>query len=267
MSGVREHHGWLVRESGAAGAEHGVLMLPGALCGAVFYDDLLAQPALRNAPLRLVVTTLPGFAGTPPPPDPSIEGYARQAAKLANEIGCDVVVGHGLGANVALEMVLSGEFSGPVVLLSPSFSRGDESIVPRTADALARVFGRLPYSLILRMIGTALRDSLPPSRSAALTATLRTNDPRFLQVQTRLYLEYLDRNVALAPALSASTSPAIVVFGGRGDVGLTDPERAALLDGEQVRLTTIDGAGHFTLNTAPDRVAEIVLDAVAAVPR
>jgi pimeloyl-ACP methyl ester carboxylesterase len=266
MTEVHDHHGWLVRECGPADAEHGVLMLPGALCGAVFYDDVLAQPALRDAPIRLVTTTVPGFAGTPPPEDPSIGGLARQAAKLAAETACDVVVGHSMGGNVAMEMVLAREFAGPVVLLSPSFSRGDESIVPRAADSLARVFGRLPYRLLLRMIGAAMPDGMPPARRAALLASMRDNDPRFLYTSTRLYLEYLDRNVALAPALAASGVPAFVVFGGKGDVGLSGPEEAALLDGEQVRLITIGGAGHLTLSTAPERVADIVLDAVAAVP-
>jgi pimeloyl-ACP methyl ester carboxylesterase len=266
MTDVQEHHGWLVRETGPPGAEHGVLLLPGALASAVFYDDLLAQPSLRKAPVRFVATTLPGFGGTPPLDDPSMDTYARQAAKLAADMRCDVLVGHSLGANVALEMVVSREFTGPVVLLSPSFSRGDESIVPRTADGLARVFGHLPYSVILRMLGPAMRESLPPARRGELIAALRTNDPRFLSAQTRRYLEYLDRHVALAPELCMAGTPAFVVFGGKGDVGLTPPERAALLDGENVRLITIDGAGHFTLNVEPARVAEIVLDAVAALP-
>ena len=48
----------------------------------------------------------------------SIESYGRQAAALAAELGCDAVVGHSIGANVALEMVLAGGFAGSVVLLS-----------------------------------------------------------------------------------------------------------------------------------------------------
>lgn len=266
MTEFHEHHGWLVRQSGPPEAEHGVLLLPGALAGAVFYDDLLAQRSLREAPVRFVATTLPGFGGTPPPADLSMEAYARQAAKVAADLRCDVVVGHSLGANVALEMVISREFTGPVVLLSPSFSRGDESIVPRTADGLSRVFGHLPYSLILRMIGPAMRESLPAERRGELLAALRANDPRFLQAQNHRYLEYLDHHVALAPELCMAGTPAFVVFGGKGDVGLTAPERAALLDGEHVQVITIEGAGHFTLNVEPARVADIVLDAVAALP-
>ena len=56
-----------------------------------------------------------------------MESYSKLAGKLASDLGCDAVVGHSLGANIAIEMASAGEFSGPLVLLSPSFSRTDES--------------------------------------------------------------------------------------------------------------------------------------------
>ena len=146
MGEERDHDGWIVRESGPARPRHTVLLLPGALATARFYDDLLAEPALTQAPIGFVNTTLPGFGGTPPPDDLSMENYAAQASKLAADFRCDVVVGHSLGANVALEMVGSAQFSGPVVLLSPSFSRADESKVPRALDRLSPVLGHFPYA-------------------------------------------------------------------------------------------------------------------------
>ena len=90
-------------------------------------------------------------------------------------------------------MIEIGEFSGPLVLLSPSFSRRDESRFPRALDRLSRVLGHLPYSLMLKMVGPAMKSGLPPARREVLIAELKKNDPRFLRRQTRLYLEYLDR--------------------------------------------------------------------------
>ena len=83
------------------------LLLPGGLCSAAFYDDVLAEPKLRQSSIRFVATTLPGHAGTSPPEDVSIESYGRQAAALAAELGCDAVVGHSLGANVASALLLA----------------------------------------------------------------------------------------------------------------------------------------------------------------
>lgn len=259
----REHLGWMVRETGPQSADHAVLLLPGALASAVFYDDLLAEPRMADASIRFVATTIPGFGRTPELRDISVEGYARSAGALAADLGCDAVVGHSLGANVALEMVAAGTFSGPVVLLSPSFSRQDESRFPRALDRLARVFGHVPYSFMLKLIGPAMKSSLPPERRDVLIASLQNNDARFLRRQTRLYLEYLDRHGSLAPRLCSSGAAAWVVFGDSGDVGLTDDERGVLVECPGMTLVEIADTGHFALNQKPGQVAEVVLEALA----
>src|SRR4051794_4472468 len=94
----REHLGWVLEEFGPEGADHAVLLLPGALCTARFYDDLLAEPSINTAPIRFVATTLPGFGGTSPAGDLRMESYTKVASRLAGDLGCDVVVGHSLGA-------------------------------------------------------------------------------------------------------------------------------------------------------------------------
>ncbi len=86
-------------------------------------------------------------------------------------------------------MALAPGQAGPaVVLLSPSFSRKDESIFPRALDRLSRVFGHLPYALTMKLIGPAFGSSLPPARRKFLLNELKKNDPRFLRAQTRSYL-------------------------------------------------------------------------------
>jgi pimeloyl-ACP methyl ester carboxylesterase len=260
----RERLGWLLYESGPEVAEHTVLLLPGALASAAFYDDLIAEPSLRRASVRFAATTLPGFGGTEALDDVSIENYARVAGSLAADLGCEAVVGHSLGANIALEMVASGAFKGPVVLLSPSLSREDESKFPRALDVLSRVLGHLPYSLMLRLIGPAMKSSLPPARRDALIAELRNNDPRFLRRQTRGYLAYLDRHGSLVSRLGDADVSTRIVFGERDDIGITDDERKALAEYPHVTIVEIANAGHFTLNEQPGQIAELVLDALGS---
>ena len=48
MGRERRHEGWALRESGRLDSEHTVLLLPGGLCTAAFYDDLVAEPRLRR---------------------------------------------------------------------------------------------------------------------------------------------------------------------------------------------------------------------------
>ena len=64
---------------------------------------------------------------------------AGLGAELVADLGCDVVVGFSMGANVALEMAASGGFSGPLVLLAPSLSLQDEAMFLRMLDRLGRV--------------------------------------------------------------------------------------------------------------------------------
>jgi pimeloyl-ACP methyl ester carboxylesterase len=261
---TREHLGWVLHESGPESTDHTVLLLPGALCTAAFYDDLLAEPSMRKAPIRFVATTVLGFGGTAPPEDMNMESYSKLAGKLASDLGCDAVVGHSLGANIAIEMASAGEFSGPLVLLSPSFSRRDESRFPRALDRLSRVLGHLPYSLMLKIIGPAMKSGLPPTRRDALIAELKKNDPRFLRRQTHLYLEYLDRHGSLAPRFAASGAPAWVVYGESDEIGITDDERAVLEASPHVSIVRISDAGHFTLNQQPGEIAKLVLEAVTS---
>src|SRR2546427_9515817 len=74
--GAHELLGWTLYESGPENADHTVLLLPGGLCSAAFYDDLLAEPLLQEPSIRFVATTPPGHAGTSPPEDVSVESYA-----------------------------------------------------------------------------------------------------------------------------------------------------------------------------------------------
>jgi pimeloyl-ACP methyl ester carboxylesterase len=262
VSSEREHHGWMVRESGPTDVDHTVLLLPGGLCTGAFFDDLLAEPALDD--VRFVVTTLPGHGPTRPPPDLSMEHYARSAGTLAADFGCDTVVGHSMGANVAIEMAALGVFAGPLVLLAPSLSRQDEAAFLRGLDRSARVLGHWPYAAALKLIGPAMKKEVPPHRHAALVAEMRGNDPRFLAPAVHEYLGYLDRHGTVAPRLCDAGVPVWLVLGEEDDVSLRDDERLILSGCPHVTLVEIPGVGHMTLNQVPGRVADIVAEAVGS---
>ena len=250
-------------QSGPADAEHIALLLPGGWCTAVFYAELMAEPALAAIGLRAV--TLPGNGCTAAPEDLSIEAYARLTAELARDLGCNVVLGHSMGANVALEMAGSGAFTGPLVLLAPCFSRQDEAMVIRVLDRLARVLGRLPFAAMRRMMRTAVQDSpLPPDRLDELVAELQKNDPQFMRRGIHRYLSYLDQHGSVASRLGASGVPAWVVHGESGDGGVTDAERRTLQAYAQIRILTIPGHSFFTPNEEPALVAALVVDALQA---
>ena len=185
-----------------------------------------------------------------------MENYSKLASGLAADLSCDVVVGHSLGANVAIEIVSASEFSGPVVLLSPSFSRKDESMFPRVLDRLSRVLGHLPYSLTLKIIGPAMKSSLPPARREFLSNELKNNDPRFLRAQTRLYLAYLDRHGSLAKRFCDAGTRAWVVYGENDDVGITRDEREILAGASHVTLSSLTSSQPSSFRPFRARQAE-----------
>ena len=209
----RTHDGWDLRETGPANAAHTVLLLPGGLCSGEFFEDVMAQPALSS--MHLVAATVPGFGRTPPPDDVTIENYAILAGKLAADLGCDVVAGHSIGANIALEMAAANTFSGPMVLLSPSYSAADEE---KAFRAFARI-GRIPivgppiWWLAMKSMPSAIKKSFPEARREALLTDLKNNDPAFCRRSVRAYFDYLAKYGEVASRLCDSQVRAWVVRG------------------------------------------------------
>ncbi|MDX3073631.1 alpha/beta fold hydrolase [Streptomyces sp. NPDC088354] len=256
---------WDIRTAGPADARHRALLLPGGMCTAEFYADVMAEPAIADARLGMTAVTLPGFGRTPAPEDVSVENYARLLGRLAAERDCDLVVGQGLGSTVAIEMAVTGAFAGPLVLLSPSFSRDDEAREFALLDRLGRVpgLGGAAWAVALRLFPRAARDGLPPGRRDTLAAVLADNDPAFCHRALRHYYDHLDRHGSLVPRLCATALPVWVVRGDADDIGLTDGERRDLDACPTITLVPVPRAGHGVLVEQPARVASIIAEAAA----
>ena len=126
---------------------------------------------------RLIAVTLPGQAGAAAPEDFSPEAYARITADLAKSAGVDLVVGFSMGAGVAYEMVVSGAFAGPVVLLGLSLSPPDEPRFFRAIIRLGSILGTLPMTVLKKGVGSMVKKApLPPERQAELQADFARND-------------------------------------------------------------------------------------------
>jgi pimeloyl-ACP methyl ester carboxylesterase len=254
---------WELRESGPADAEHTVLLLPGGMCSAGSYAEVMAQPAL--ATVRLVAATLPGQAGAPSPEDYSVESYARSTAELAAKVGADVVVGFSMGAVVAVEMITAGRFSGPTVLLAVSLSPKDEPAFFRAIIGATRVLGNLPMK-VLRAGATSMLKRIPASadRLDELRADFRANQPRDMRLALRGYLRWLKRGAGRAEQLCRAGTPMWVMHAEKGDGGLTDDERRTLEACPNAHVVTIPGAVFFLPNEVPEQIAEMIREALAA---
>jgi len=252
---------WELREAGPLGAKHTVLLLPGGMCGAGSYAEVMAEPALSK--MRLVAATLPGHAGAPPPDDYSIENYGRLAADLATNIRADVVVGFSMGACVALEMVVSCGFTGPIVLLGISLSAQDEPAFFRAIVQLGSVLGGLPAAVLARGAASMVtRVRVSAERQSELRNDFRKNVPQQMRLALREYLRWLNRYERPAERLCRAGVPTWIVHAEKGDGGLTADERRTLNACPQARLVTIPGSVFFLPTEVPGRIAEVIVEAI-----
>jgi pimeloyl-ACP methyl ester carboxylesterase len=257
----RERVDWELREAGPLDAEHTVLLLPGGMCGAGSYAEVMAEPALAST--RLVAATLPGHAGAPPPDDYGIENYARLAAELAAKVGAEVVVGFSMGASVALEMVVQRGFTGPAVLLGISLSAEDEPAFFRAIVRLGSVLGSLPAAVLAKGAASMVkRVPVPAERQAELREDFRKNVPAHVRLGLSEYVRWLHRHERPAERLCRSGVPMWIVHAQKGDGRLTVDERRTLVACPHAHLVTIPGTVFFLPNEVPKRIAEVILQAV-----
>jgi hypothetical protein len=259
-----DRQAWEVLFSGPKDAKRSVLLLPGGANAARSYDLVMADPALSG--VRLVATTLPGMAGAPLTGDISIPGLAHTAGELAKEHRCDVVVGFSHGATVALEMVLSGNYHGPVVLLGLSLTTEDDAAFFVRTVRLSQKVGRWPLGILLRLMPLMVRSTkiLEPHKRELIEDLKKNNAGESVKVSAK-YLDYIADDRDYAAELAASGSPAWVVHVEKGgDGGLTDAERATLEAADNVTLVTVPGSVFLLPDEAPDHTAAVIASALSA---
>jgi hypothetical protein len=254
---------WEVLIAGPEDADRSVLLLPGGANAARSYDLVMADPALSG--VRLVATTLPGMAGAPLTGDVSVPGLARTAGEMAKEHRCDVVVGFSHGATLALEMVLTGQFRGPVVLLGISLTSEDDAAFFRAAVRLSQKVGRWPLAILLRLLPLMVRSAkTTDAHKRDLIEDLKQNRPGDSVRVSAEYLDYIAADRDFAAELAAAGTLAWVVHAEKGgDGGLTDAERATLDSADNVTLVTVPGSVFLLPDEAPDQSAAVIATALS----
>lgn len=255
--------GWETIESGPAGAESTVLLLPGGMCGAGMWAEVMAAAKLGDC--RLVAASLPGNAGAPAPEDFRAAYYGEITAELARKIKADVVVGFSMGAMVTYEMAVSGSFKGPIILLGSSFCSADEPAFFRGIAHSSRVLGNLPMHLIKVGVGSMVKQAkVSPERQAELKAEFARNKPSDMRKGLQAYMRWLADDDDRAGRLCKAGLPTWVVHAEKGDGALTPRERSVLEACPSVQVITIPGHVFFLPNDIPDQIADLILDALKA---
>jgi hypothetical protein len=256
---------WEVLVTGPEDADHAVLLLPGGANAARSFNLVMADPALAG--VRMVATTMPAMTGAPAADDMSIPALARRAGELAEEHRCDVVVGFSHGATVALDMVLSGHFQGPAVLLGISLTTEDEARFFRGVVRASQRVGTWPMAALLRLMPLMARTAKTPDQhKVELIEDFKQNRAKDAVPACVEYLDYIAADRDFAAELASSGNPVWVVHAEKGDGGLTDAERATLEAAPNVTLVTIPGSVFLLPDEAPRETAAAIASAVARLP-
>ena len=254
---------WEVLAAGPEDADHSVLLLPGGANAARSYNLVMADPALSG--VRMVATTMPGMAGAPAAEDSSIPGLARRAAEVAKAHGCSVVVGFSHGATVAMEMLLSGQFEGPIVLLGVSLTTEDEARFFRGVVRASQKVGTWPLGALFRLMPLMAKTAKTPElHKKELIEDFKQNRAGDAVGACVQYLDYIAAERDFAAELAASGQRVWVVHAEKGDGGLTHPERATLEAAANVTLVTLPGAVFLLPDEAPEQTAAVIAAALSA---
>ena len=255
---------WELLVVGPPEADRSVLLLPGGANAARSFNLVMADPGLSG--VRLVATTLPGMAGAPVSEDASIRAMSRRAGELATEQGCKVIVGFSHGATVALDMVLSGHFQGPVVLLGISLTTEDEAAFFRGVVRASQKVGSWPMGALLRLMPLMARTARTTDlHKRELIEDFKQNRASDSVMVCGEYLDYIAEDRDFAAELAASGTPVWVVHAEKGDGGLTDAERATLDAAPNVNLVTIPGSVFLLPDEAPQETAAAIASALTEV--
>jgi pimeloyl-ACP methyl ester carboxylesterase len=256
---------WDAIDEGPRDAAESLLLLPGGMCSARLFADLMAEPVLSGT--RRVAVTLPGHAGTKPPADFSTEQYARLASELASKLAVGVVVGYSLGAMVAYEMAVSGAYTGPIVMLGASLSAADEPAFLRIIDGLGSLLGTLPAAAFKKSAASVVGQAkLSAERRSAIRADFGRNDPRLMRQWLHAYVRWLQRDDDPAQRLCDAGNRTWMVHAEKGDGGLTRHERAVLETCDHVQVITLPGRSFFLPVEEPATIARLITEALTPPP-
>ena len=164
----------------------------------------------------------------------------------------------------ALDMVLSGHFHGPLVLLGISLTTADEARFFRAVVRASEKLGPWPMAMLFRTMPLMVRSAkTTPVHKRELLEDVKENRARDAVRVSSEYLDYIAADQDVAARLAASGNPTWLVHAERGDGGLTDAERTTLEAASNVTLVVLPGAVFFLPDEAPRRVAEVIAAAVA----
>jgi pimeloyl-ACP methyl ester carboxylesterase len=242
-----------------------VLLLPGLLCTDLIFRDMLEDPAMARAGIRMLAGNPPGFKGQPVPPDFGfqVESYAALVEEICASEKVDVLVGHSYFGNVAIEVGARGKYRNGIMLISPSLFRMAEPNDTRTLDSMSRkpVLSGLTWWATWLMLKSIFKPYFTTEAAGRLDDVVadakRTPRPIARRLLLSLF-DYIDRHGDLTKRVLAAPGAVWYVRGQQDNIGFTDEQRRTLEGGDRVKVVDIEGSRHFAMLDKPLEVNRLI---------
>lgn len=236
--------------SGAPGSPHTLLLIHGA--GGSHLDWPASLRRLPNA--RVYALDLPGHGRSAPPAHDSIAGYSAWTAEWmrALKLPPAVLVGHSMGAAIALELALQEPGLVRALVLIGAGARLPVS--PHILEGLQQS----PQDIIPRIIGWAYGRDFPEEGKALARRRLE-QVPAAVLYRDFLACSRFDRRAELKNI----DQPALILAGSEDrmvPLALSEELHGGL---PRARMVTFAGAGHMLTFERPAEVASAVSEFLA----
>jgi pimeloyl-ACP methyl ester carboxylesterase len=269
MSYTRERDGWQLVENRPQQEKHRVLLLPGFMNTDFIYADMLADPEMEAAGVRLTAAHPPGFKGQPAPAgfDFSVEAYAEMVEAMAAAERYDLIVGHSFFGNVLIEVAARHNYGGKLMLVSPSLYRKAEPFDLRALDAMSRipivwdiawVIGSLNMKSIIDQFYQERKDCVPRA-----TAEARLTGKPVARAVLNASFDYIDRYGDLTSRLTSTRIPVWYVRGTDDNIGFSSEARQALAACPLTPVKDVANSRHMTMIEQPKQMNQLVLEMLA----
>lgn len=222
-----------------------MLLIHGAGSSAAAWPaDVLALPGIRT-----VAVDLPGHGQSPRPGRRTIRHYAAAVAAFVASMDVDevIVVGHSMGGAIALELAVGGWAWLRGLVLLGSSSR--LPVAPSLFATISRDFAEAAATISELSYGPDAPAAWREATAATMLACGAVTTTGDL-----LACNAFNRTAAL-PDLAL---PALVISGSADRMVPNRHSAATASALPNATLETIDGAGHFVMQEAPEDVARLL---------
>jgi pimeloyl-ACP methyl ester carboxylesterase len=264
---ARVTHGWFFVENHPPKIKYQVLLLPGLFSTDVIFTDMLNDPSMESAGIHLVAADPPGFKGLPLDDDfeISVENYTILLERLTQVEKYDLIVGHSFFANVAIELGARNNYTGKIMLLSPSLYSDAEPFDVRLLDSATRVpgIGYVSMQITYQMLDTLFEPYLAPDNQGKINLLVKEAQKTHQDItrkQLHAFFDHIETYENLTDRLLTANNQIFYVIGTEDNIEFSDADRKKISGNKNITIKDIENGKHFLMIDHPQKINALIAE-------